>query len=480
MRLREHTATACLLTIIICVSASLVAAQDYMQPPFVPAPVGTPTLMAGRFYFQAGARYRSVDTLRFNVHGGPLSLTFLGGTVPFGPTEPGNFGVGTGRPGFTGGAGNSWVYDNGQISGDVVPPDPTIVPLPALAVGCDDTILGPIVCNSDDFWTYSVLTPELGRYLVTINGSGTCCDGQSAPSSIGSFSIVDPSTQVNNFGGPIANTTTVTFQRLLADSLLFNVTATTVNNRVLDPQVWSPVFETGFQLYDFFDIFYGFSWFNVSNSMGIANPLVGLAARRILQDTFPFLSDDTTTWPIFNFNSSNSVVNGDALHNYRLATNGPGQGILPNRQFISQQDDTLVPENIQELISNSADITVYEARMGSRTWVPLYGMGRLGATMGFAFMPAYYKIAGNRNYISQGPNLPAGTSLLSQSALYKDWMPHYGAFVGGDLTLAYGAAYFNAAMDYTWATVQKYQLFTVETSFSPGGMTVGLFGGVRF
>jgi hypothetical protein len=309
--------------------------------------------------------------------------------------------------------------------------------------------------------------------------TGDCCNGLTVIGHIGSFGIVDPTNQVDN-PGSISGTTTVTFQALIADSLQFNVNATVADNRVLDPQVWSPAFETGFQLYDFFDLFYGFSWFNVNNSTGIFNVLAGTAARRLIQDTFPFLSDDDSAWPVFNFNSSNSVVNGDPVHNYRLSTNSASRGILPSRQFLTQQDDTLAPEIIQEFISNSADITVYEARLGGRTWIPLYGLGRLGATTGIAFMPAYYKIAGNRNYISQGPNLPVGTSLLSQSALYSSWMPHFGAFVGGDLTLAYGSAYFNASMDYTWATVQSYQLLTVETSFSPGGMTLGLWGGVRF
>jgi hypothetical protein len=106
-------------------------------------------------------------------------------------------------------------------------------------------------------------------------------------------------------------------------------------------------------------------------------------------------------------------------------------------------------------------------------------MGSLGVYTGFSFMAAYYKLTTNRLFVSEGPTFP-GLTLLAISAYHTDWRPHYGGFVGGDLALALGPVYFNAAADYTWATEQSYRLDVVETNFSPGGMTITMAGGVRF
>jgi hypothetical protein len=143
-------------------------------------------------------------------------------------------------------------------------------------------------------------------------------------------------------------------------------------------------------------------------------------------------------------------------------------------------DDSLATETIQENVSTRADINVYEFRFGSRTWLPLFGLGRMGCIMGGTFMPAYYKITGNRNYVSLGPNV-TGQTLVAQSGDYKTWFPHYGAFLGGDLELGYGSVYLNGSVDYTWVNTQSYKMFNVvETSFNPGGMTVALTGGFHF
>src|SRR5208283_2578455 len=102
MTLRKHICRVALLVVALAIlSVGSHAFGQGLQPPFMaPTP---PSLCYGVFYFQAGAKYRNVDTFRFDVSGGANTIVVDPGTIPFGPTTAGNFGVGTGVPGFTGG-----------------------------------------------------------------------------------------------------------------------------------------------------------------------------------------------------------------------------------------------------------------------------------------------------------------------------------------------------------------------------------------
>ena len=218
MKLRKHICTAALLGVALAfISIGTTAVAQGLQPPFMaPTP---PSLNYGVFYFSAGAKYRNLHTFTMNVSGGPSTIVVSPGTVPFGPTTAGDFGAAIGKPGFAGTAATggtptangsfSWVYDNGQISGDVIPGGSIIVPPdgldPALPNTCTNTTPPPpdILCNLDFLWTYSVVQPVIGRFVTTVSGS--CCTGQASVSE-GSFVVDDPTTQVNNLGS-MAGTT---------------------------------------------------------------------------------------------------------------------------------------------------------------------------------------------------------------------------------------------------------------------------------
>ena len=497
MKLRKHICTAVLLGVAVAfISVGTTAVAQGLQPPFMaPTP---PSLTNGVFYFQAGVKYRNVDQFRFDVSGASSPIVVSSGTIPFGPTTSGNFGVGTGKLGFDGNSGTptangsfSWIYDNGQISGDVIPGGVVIVPpdvlSPAIPVACEDDPGPPpviIVCNRDFLWSYSVIQPVIGRFISVISGSGGCCDDQSAPSSQGSFVIDDPTTQVNNIGS-MANTTQVTFQLALLDSLAFITNSSTDINRVFQGAAVGPSFEMGYQLSNYFDLFYGFSWFTISNSMSLSNTIQGQGARTTIVDTFPFVSDDTAAWPVSlgAFQSSSSInIASTATQNYHLATNSPLLGIFPNRQFSAQADASIPFENIQETITNSAEFTPLENRFGARSWAPLYGLGRLGATLGTAVIPTYFKITGSRTDIASGSSgtVAPGTVLVAQTAEQKDWTTLYGLFVGGDLSMGNTGYFLYASADYMWATNFSYELNAVKTTFNPGGFTAGLSAGIQF
>ncbi|MGO9569218.1 MAG: hypothetical protein ACLP5H_16915 [Desulfomonilaceae bacterium] len=485
MKLRKHICPVALVVVALAfLSVGSHAFGQGLQPPFMaPTP---PSLTYGAFYFQAGVKYRNVDSFRFDVSGASQTIVVNPGTVPFGPTTAGAFGVGTGKLGFDGvTAPTSWFYDNGGLFSTPTPPGAVI------------TCAGPPVgtCSGPDLtWSYSttgpIITglttataPELARYVVGTTSAAPCCValGDSIIE-IGSFSIVDPTTQVNNLGS-LAGTTQVTYSLALADSLAFTTNTTPDINRVLQAAAVGPSFEFGYQWSNFFDVFYGFSWFTTSNSMSLSSVIQGQGSRTTITDTFPFLSDDTSAWPIFNFNSSDSAVGTTLVHNYRISPNGPGQGVLPTRQFSSVADATIPTEDIQANIFTSAEFTPLENRFGARSWAPLYGLGRLGATLGTAVIPTYFKITGSRTDVALGPvdgAVAPGTVLVNEAREYNNWTTLYGLFVGGDLSMGNTGYFLYASADYMWATNFHYDLGAVTTTFNPGGFTAGLSAGMQF
>src|SRR5271157_3170755 len=91
MKLRKHICTAALLGIALAfISVGTTAVAQGLQPSFMAPP--PPSLTYGVFYFQAGAKYRSVDTFRFDVSGGPQTIVVnsgIGALVSSGPQQQG-------------------------------------------------------------------------------------------------------------------------------------------------------------------------------------------------------------------------------------------------------------------------------------------------------------------------------------------------------------------------------------------------------
>jgi hypothetical protein len=476
MKLRKHICTAALLGIALAfLSVGTTAVAQGLQPPFMaPTP---PSLSYGVFYFQAGAKYRNLHTFTMNVSGGPSTIVVDPGTVPFGPPTAGPFGVGTANGQWFDGvlAPTTWTYDNGQVSADVTPP--------GVIIGCTGIACSPL----DQSWVYfspgppaPYLQPELGRFVTTVS-TADCCDGLTVPYSIGSFQISDPATQVNNLSS-IAGTTTVTFTVAVDNSLAFT-TNTGGLQRVFEGAVVGPSLETGYQWSNYFDVFYGFSWFTASNSLSVSSVIQGTASSTSIVDTFPFLSDDTSAWPIFAFNSSDTAVNGVYTQNYHLAPNSPANGgIFPTRQFSTVPITDIPTELIQETITNSAEFTPLENRFGARSWAPLWGLGRFGAILGGAIIPTYYKITGSRTDIATGTSgeVDPGQVLYAEVIENKEWRTLYGGFVGADLSLGNTGYFLYGSVDYMWANNLTYDLGTVTTIFNPGGFTAGFSAGIQF
>jgi hypothetical protein len=195
--------------------------------------------------------------------------------------------------------------------------------------------------------------------------------------------------------------------------------------RVFNTNVVAPTIQTGYQWSNYFDLFYGISWFNASNSMALS--------------TIVF---DPSISPVQNFT----------------------------------QDITI-----------SAEFTPIENRFGARSWAPLWGMGRWGAFLGASVIPTHFKIAGSTTDIGLGnsdPNLPApippGAVLLAAPADQDNWKTLYGVFVGSDLSVGNTGYFLTGSIDYMWATSVNYDFEAVKASFSHSGWSAGLSFGFQF
>ncbi len=152
---------------------------------------------------------------------------------------------------------------------------------------------------------------------------------------MGSFAIDDPTTQVNNLGS-MAGTTTGNVYSSRSPTVWPSRQISSGLKRVFEGAVVGPSFEMGYQWSNYFDVFYGLSWFTASNSMSRVKCRPG-AGQPERQSSIRFRSC-LTTLPhgrvLGAFHSSSSVNLGSTpFHNYHLATNSPLRGIYPNRQF---------------------------------------------------------------------------------------------------------------------------------------------------
>ena len=194
--------------------------------------------------------------------------------------------------------------------------------------------------------------------------------------------------------------------------------------RVFSDNVVAPSLETGYQWSNYFDLFYGISWFNDSHSMALST---------------------------IEFDPSISTV-----------------------------------QNFMQDITISAEFTPIENRFGARSWAPLYGLGRWGMMLGTAVIPTHFKISGSTTDIGlggfdpQGAPIPPGAELLAAPAAQDNWKTLYGVFIGSDLLLGNTGYYLIGSIDYMWTTSVNYDFEAVKASFSHSGWSAGLSGGIQF
>ena len=475
----------CLLAAIaMLVSGSAATAQFIPTPlPIIPAPWW---LTSCGFYLQVGARYRSIDTLRIRQE--QSQITYQEPGVPaFGPNVTGEFGTGTGVAGYptipllgdpNPNLSGFWQYNNGFI---------------------DPKAPNDLTVNGGNFPYPQGTEVMLGRFVQTKNVRGVITK---QTFNIGSFQINDTFLQVDNPKGVVADTIRVSWSRVIdgtypagspeVQSRLFDGTGFTFDAR-FDPGLWTPSFEFGYQASNFFDVFYGFSSFNYDAAVSRSIVIQANFGRRGFTDTFSFYSRFPWYWMIKDFNTASALqpctdlspgegcpdINDELVANYRIWPDGVGQGVYPVRQFYEVFPADAPKENLREEINQKVDIGVHENRIGGRSWTPIYGIGRLGVSLGALISAITYRISGTKRVTSLGPRLP-GTMFENAAEVQTGVWWNVGAFVGTDLQIQYGSLFARGAVEYSLCRNQSASLFQVETTVNPGGFATLMSAGFTF
>lgn len=500
-----------------------------------PTPFAVPSLRmpapGGLFYFQSGIRYRNIQDIRFDSVAHTVESR-INGFPAFGPNQSGDFGTGTGVRGFPRGVGGPglpctlvavdlptlspvndpdcsgvWFYDNGKITARQAYSDFGVPPAHS---GIQDP--GPPVINYPDDQLYD---PDVmpGQVLGHREGPSYFDPPSPAPENldginVGWWSVSDTAAQFNS--ATASETTRVSFRKVIdgtydatygvtdgsgeVESRIWQSAGAVFADDQFAEKIWTPTFEIGMQYTDYFDIFYAFSFFDFSPTLSKSFVYPAEFMRRAYTDVYPFFSSADSGWP----GSINSVSNISGLdaNDYYLWPDGQGRGAYPNRTFEDVPscipcvvgvdpncEDGCTTGSLREDISHRADIHTYENRFGVRSWYPLYGLGRVGFSMGAVISYIYYRLASSQVISAAtdlGGGVVAGDLLSSQAHSLWDYWANYGGFVGMDLSLNYNGYFLRGAADWAFCEDEDRQILSIITRYNPGGFSLGINGGLFF
>lgn len=200
----------------------------------------------------------------------------------------------------------------------------------------------------------------------------------------------------------------------------------------LGNEVWSPAIEAGYTAGDFFDLFTRFSWYNVDGS-----------AHRVLSGVVT--QDECDTYP-----STNTCVAGD----YTLD------------------------------VDYALKFDVYEFRTGGRSWVPLYGLGRFGVSLGLvtAYVPYWVKAVEVQNGPYNNTDDPVVLpSTISRFGYHADNWFYIGGFGGLELEAGINRFFAKVALEGSLGWPLTYNgLLNIETVVNPSVISIFIAGGIRF
>ena len=496
MKLRSHIAPlACIIMALACLTTvGPASAQEFLPPGLIPP--GMPYRAGGGFYIQAGVQFRNVEKFLMQKKTDPIRFVDTLGVAPFGPCSVYGgvqdthctdtiFGTGTGVPGYpplpTNVAGDCpnvsgiWFYDNGSIN-------PT----------CSDTedpsrCVGPWPNNP---FAPPAFLPGLGRYATTTTN----------PLDLGGFGVTSPSAQVGGTSGtpgfdidnpPAFNDTfSITWERVL-NGVLFTgepadcgYTASRIlvahgveANLSFAEQPWTPTFEMGYQWGPFFDVFFGFSWFNLKESFSKTFDTTADTYRRVIQDTFPFFSDNTANWSVGSW-TSNTTTGTENVNNQILPDSAGVIG-FPRRAFLERLDSGVPPLPVVEHASARTDLSIYEYKLGARSWTPLYGMGKFGFSIGPLMNLVNYRASSHEAvtfFDSEGQPI----TTVSSSIKNQGWLTTWGFFFGTDLEIVSNVYFVRGTVLYSVQQQASVNADPVETVFNLNGLSALVAGGLQF
>jgi hypothetical protein len=521
MKLRNHISPVVGLVVAIASlfgGSPAVAQQAYPVAPFMP--YARQSCLGDRFYIQAGVQYRNIQRLGFQKtphvirYDEPVQdphvpgVYYVGGRPPFGPNREGNFGTGTGVPGyqeFGSPSGVStedprwsgiWIYDDGYItpvgSSEGVTPGATYLwpegggNTQGLGHYIGSIAVGTSTASAWNFGIFSIASTT----LQVSNGYNAIYPNQ--PSQIG----FDPAHPPN-----MNATYNLIWQRVMDDSVAMNPERGTpsriwrtwggeIQNLEFNEQIWTPSLEIGFQWTNLFDFFYGFSWFSLDKSVSRQFDTRAELWRRGFRDTFAFFSDQDVAWTPGPWDSLTSPIGGTS-GNRQIMVDAEGTGGFPNRQFFEQADPAgallLPPVNVSERVVLHTDVTVYENKFGARSWTPMYGMGRFGVTLGPLMNLIHYKASHTSreeftaSFLPPAPPAPPSQTLRETSVSNEAWLISYGLFTAVDLEIDYNNFFFRTNAQYNLSEEKQLKNSQyVWTNLNLSGYSSLLAAGVRF
>jgi hypothetical protein len=561
-----------------------------------PAPVPLPVMRPqsfGRFYLNAGVKFRAFQSVRFNelpvyydlfLQNGAWSVVDPNGTYNVGTTfgdpitglsKAGPFGTGSGSgfapwnpedakwptPTNPNTYTQKWPYDDGVLQSNITngnglcssgfpfrycdqnyPFVPTPPTCPTCATPpCGATCDTPHVNKSNRMGRYEYVLMQLTPVIDPTGNISYTPTYVPSNANSGQFVINDTWSQTNaaqtcqtatqttqgttgTTGTQTAGTTTGTTGQTTTQTTCVvspqNTTAVTFS-KVLDrlqdtsypdgirmqPQgfddlqyrrsVWTPVIELGVSVASFLSIYGSFSPYSVSErfTRTSPNPFMVYGAAIVIQDAYPFVSNDPGTWPrsfdsLSTQNTDTSSINGPTqyAYYYQLILDGPMSGPsaprFPTRAFSSaglnswkrSLNDNSSYELITERLTNQITLNVNEFRLGARNALPLWGIGSLGVSLGGMTNLVRWTVDGTRTFTGN----TYGVILDQRGHNEGNWI-NMGGFIGTDLTLQTRWLSLSASFDYALTYYEKYLLFdSVETSLNFGGFSAGLTAGLRF
>lgn len=485
MKRRDHIATVSFLlgAAVFLLMGNAATAQEFMPPPAFYS--GTPSLVYGRFYVQGGVQYRNIQRLGFRKFVVPYQVVQDWGAAPFAADQEGPFGAATGvqgYPPFPDGisadpnTSGIWLYDNGAF---ITPNGNTF-----------DDNTGTVV-ESATLW--NTTHGGLGQKMIVMTtGAGHFAND-------GVFLIADTPNNVDNgfdLSGSLNFTDTrkVSFRRTLdatvngygngRESLIWRTYGSEIRDKEFVTNAVSPTLEFGFQWTNFFDLFSAFSWYDLDANSGSIHPLTASLMRRGIRDTFPYTSSRTGTWqgtaPV-GIHESSLIETVEGVWD-QILPNAPSNGVSPSRVFFFTQDLSVPAMQITETVSMHADVRIYEYKLGARSWVPLYGLGRFGIVFGPMLNQINYNASVNR--VATFP-LTTGTVSASATSSNKGTLLSWGAFAGGDIEGAFGpyfgkfAAFYHITEEKALKNADTPEL-AVDTNINLSGFNMAFNLGCRF
>lgn len=509
MKLRNHISPVVCLVVALAscwFENAALAQQAFPVTPFMP-PVRQ-SCLSGRFYVQGGVQFRSIQRLGFQKspsvirYAEPIQdpnnpgVVYTEGKPPFGPNQNGDFGTGTGVPGYqefgpptgveTDGPRRSgiWIYDNGYITPNGGYTD------------SDTNLFVPLT------WPFygSEQVGGLGQYRENTTSTNGI--------DVGVFTVTDTASQVlNGFPGIYPNspqgigfepknppnenaTYAIQWSRVLNESVtddsqqgvpsrIWQSWGGQVDNLEYNEQLWCPTVEIGVQATSFFDVFWALSWYSLDKGFSKTYTSPAELWRRAFRDTFSFWSDNDNPWAVGSWQSD---VRPDGTNvNQQIVPDARGTGGYPNRQFYYVIDGSngaqFPPVSVSETVICRTDANIYENRWGVRSWTPLYGMGRFGVTLGPLMNLIYFKAS--QTTIAE---FSGGVNHVDESARFSQgWLVSYGLFTAADVEIDWNNYFLRTNLQYNLTEEKQiHNSNYVWMNMNLGGFSSIITAGLRF